>query len=82
MVVWGEEKAELIVPLDMKGCICHFVKCQIHPFISKLAYVVWYNKQTQLINCHSLIDANYYGYFLQIWQQKSLPIQTKIQLYN
>ena len=24
-----------IVPLDMKGCICHFVKLQIHPFISK-----------------------------------------------
>ena len=22
-------------PLDMRGCICHFVKCQIHPFISK-----------------------------------------------
>ena len=24
-----------IVHLDMKGCICHFVKWQIHPFISK-----------------------------------------------
>ena len=24
-----------IVALDMKGCICHFVKWQIHPFISK-----------------------------------------------
>ena len=24
-----------IVPLDMKVCICHFVKWQIHPFISK-----------------------------------------------
>ena len=24
-----------IVPLDMKGCICHFVKWQIHTFISK-----------------------------------------------
>ena len=24
-----------IVPLGMKGCICHFVKWQIHPFISK-----------------------------------------------
>ena len=23
------------LPLDMKGCICHFVKWQIHPFISK-----------------------------------------------
>ena len=24
-----------IVPLDMKRCICHLVKWQIHPFISK-----------------------------------------------
>ena len=24
-----------IVPLDMKGCICHFAKWQIDPFISK-----------------------------------------------
>ena len=24
-----------IVPLDMKGCICHFTKWQIHSFISK-----------------------------------------------
>ena len=23
------------VPLDTKGCICHFTKWQIHPFISK-----------------------------------------------
>ena len=23
------------VSLDMKGCICYFVKWQIHPFISK-----------------------------------------------
>ena len=26
---------QLLVPLDMKGCICHFVKWQMHPFISK-----------------------------------------------
>ena len=24
-----------MVPLDMKGCICHFVKWQIHPLITK-----------------------------------------------
>ena len=24
-----------IIPFDMKGCICHFTKWQIHPFISK-----------------------------------------------
>ena len=28
------EYPDKIVPLDMKGCICHFVKWQIHPFIS------------------------------------------------
>ena len=25
---------EILVPLDMKGSICHFIKWQIHPFIS------------------------------------------------
>ena len=25
----------LIVPLDMKRCVCHFVKWLIHPFTSK-----------------------------------------------
>ena len=25
-----------IIPLDMKGCICHFPKWQIHPFIFKV----------------------------------------------
>ena len=29
--VWRQH----FVPLDMKWCICHFVKWQIHPFISK-----------------------------------------------
>ena len=29
-----------IVPLDMKGCICYFVKWQIHPFISKRTIIV------------------------------------------
>ena len=24
-----------VVPLDMKGCICHFTKWTIHPFISE-----------------------------------------------
>ena len=27
-----------IVPLGMKGCICHFKKWQIHPFISKRTF--------------------------------------------
>ena len=26
---------ERIVPLDVKGCVCHFEKWQVHPFISK-----------------------------------------------
>ena len=28
-----------IFPLGMKGCMCHFVKWQIHPFISKVTYL-------------------------------------------
>ena len=27
--------AQYVVPFDMKGCICHLTKWQIHPFISK-----------------------------------------------
>ena len=27
--------AALFVPLDMKRCICHFTKWQMHPFIPK-----------------------------------------------
>ena len=30
-----ENEAQNVVSLDMKGCICHFDKSQIHPFISK-----------------------------------------------
>ena len=26
---------DIVVPFDMKACICHFVKWQIHRFISK-----------------------------------------------
>ena len=28
-------KSQCVVPLDMKGCMCHFAKWQMHPFISK-----------------------------------------------
>ena len=31
----------LDVPLDMKGCICHFMKWLIHPFLSKRA-MYWF----------------------------------------
>ena len=30
-----EKAVDTSSPLDMKGCICHFAKWQIHPFISK-----------------------------------------------
>ena len=30
-----------IVPLEMKGCICHFAKWQIHPLISKGTVYEW-----------------------------------------
>ena len=33
--MYGLPSAYILSPLDMKGCICHFVKWQIHPFISK-----------------------------------------------
>ena len=33
---WGcTEGGQYVLPLGMKGCICHFVKWQIHPFIYK-----------------------------------------------
>ena len=34
-VLGNNHLTNIIVPLDMKGCICHFVKWQIHPSISK-----------------------------------------------
>ena len=39
-----------IVPLDMKGCICHFAKWQIHPIISKGA----------ICNCHLSDESLWY----------------------
>ena len=35
-----------VVPLDMKGCICHLTKWQIHPFISKGTIYFEYAFQT------------------------------------
>ena len=39
----GGEKIvnDLTVPLNMKGCICHFAKCQIRHFISKGTLSGW-----------------------------------------
>ena len=33
---WFTARWHNVVTLAMKGCICHFVKWQIHPFISKV----------------------------------------------
>ena len=33
--IYPHETCDKVTPLDMKGCICHFLKWQIHPFISK-----------------------------------------------
>ena len=37
----ASEMEEQMVTLDMKGCICHFVKWRIHPFISKGLLISW-----------------------------------------
>ena len=38
------------VPLDMKGCICHFSKWQIHPFISK-GTITWHESWIMSHTC-------------------------------
>ena len=44
-LTWNEVNGRhsLFRPFDMKGCICHFVKWQIHPLISKgtICYRDW-----------------------------------------
>ena len=53
-----------IVPLDMKGCICHFTKWQIHPFIykgakcshSKTVITLMYFKVHVANNTHMFLD--------------------------
>ena len=50
-LIWLQ--TEPIVPLDMKGCICHCKKWQIHPFISKGTQCanVWFDcKQNQCVH--------------------------------
>ena len=32
-VPWIDVVSKQLVPLDIKGCICHLTKWQIHPFI-------------------------------------------------
>ena len=49
-----------IVPLDMKGCICHFVKWQIRPFISK---------GTKLHAPRPIIRLHNYSQLINIWGQ-------------
>ena len=38
-----------IVPLDMRGCICHFAEWQINPFISKGTQCSWYGERIYVI---------------------------------
>ena len=53
------------VTLDMRGCICHFTKWKIHPFISKVTichsnictcigpYIMYiYNNMVSFLNSH------------------------------
>ena len=42
-----------IVPLDMKGCICHFVRWQIHPFISNGTNYSGLDNQTRFTACNN-----------------------------
>ena len=44
----------LNVPLDMKGCICHFTEWQIHPFIAKVFCCVW----DSVIHLYELLNEN------------------------
>ena len=41
--------SSLIVPLDMKGCICHLEKWQIHPFISHWTTYATLQRQTAVV---------------------------------
>ena len=34
-VILSNTEYQYFVPLNMKGCICHFTKWQIHPFMSR-----------------------------------------------
>ena len=42
-----------IVPLDMKGCICHFVRWQIHPFISNGTNYNGLDNQNRFTACNN-----------------------------
>ena len=71
-----------IVPLDMKGCICHFTKWQIHLFISK-GTQCWTNGKYILIRSTSacweqqtsaciLVQATIYGRRILLGQNGDL----------
>ena len=44
-----------VIPLDIKGCICHFVKWQIHPFKSKGPFVPpWHTARHMSVHTSSM----------------------------
>ena len=48
-------KCKQIVHLDLKGCICHFSKWQIHPFISKgMRWCHLCHEMTKVHLCHEM----------------------------
>ena len=60
-VQWTEQRivrasCEHIVLLDMKGCICHFTKWQIQPFLSKRRHILRPSRPfSQFYHLHILI---------------------------
>ena len=54
------------IALDKKGCICHFIKWQIHPLISKGAiYSDWFRSpfitgdiQQEDLMCYNLVEGS------------------------
>ena len=51
-------KRHHIVSLDMKGCVCHFTKWQIHPFVSK---GIMSSRSTQGVNESVPVCVEYLG---------------------
>ena len=47
---------DLFVPLDMKGCICHFAKWQIHPFNISPFSIFLISKLYMYINFVTLVE--------------------------
>ena len=61
---------QYFVPLDMKGCICHLTKWQIHSFISKgttyLAYSMVRYSKYGLVSYHGYGDGSKWLFIIMI----------------